>query len=190
MSKDIPILFAVILIIGLFVFLFLWQFQSNLSSQSPIQSVSPTKMKIASPTITDKGAIPRQYTCDGANFNPPLTIHGISKSAKSLALIMDDPDSPSGTWSHWIAWNIDPTTTNIPENNSTVSMAQGTNDFSLSGYGGPCPNAGEHRYSFKLFALNSTLNLAIGATKEELEQAIKGHIIGQAELVGTYRRRK
>lgn len=145
-------------------------------------------LKISSPAFSHNGMIPSKHTCDGADVSPPLRIEGVPTEAKSLALIMDDPDAPRGIWVHWVAWNIDPKTRGIPENGLPAGAVQGRNDFGTERYGGPCPPSGTHRYFFKLYALDAPLSLARGATKAQLESAMKGHILGQAELVGLYKR--
>lgn len=145
-------------------------------------------MKITSSAFSHKGPIPSKYTCDGENINPPLEISDVPPGAKSLALICEDPDAPGGTFVHWVVWNINPQTTEIGEGKVPVGASQGTNDFGRSGYSGPCPPGGTHRYFFQLVALDTTLNLPSGATRQDLEKAMGGHILAQAELVGTYQR--
>lgn len=148
-------------------------------------------MKITSPAFQNNQKIPAQYTCDGnppaGGVNPPLNISDIPAGAKSLVLVMDDPDSPTGTWDHWVVFNMPFATTEILENTKAPGIA-GINTFGELGYGGPCPGSGEHRYLFKLYALDSQLDLKEGATKAEIEQAMAGHIMAQAELVGRYSR--
>jgi len=159
---------------------------------SPIFFVEATDMgtlKLSSPAFKHNDPIPSKYTCDGADVNPPLVIVNTPLTAKSLALIVDDPDAPAGTWVHWVVWNIDPTTDEIRENTVPSGALQGINDFRKHDYGGPCPPSGTHRYFFKLYALDTMLNLGPKANKAELEHAMKGHIIVQGELIGLYRRR-
>ncbi len=144
-------------------------------------------MKLTSPAFRHNETIPSKYTCDGENINPPLEISGVPKDAKSLVLIVDDPDAPSKTWTHWIVYNISPETKEIIEN-STPGGTQGMNDFGKSEWGGPCPPSGTHRYFFKLYALNKTLDLPNNITKEQLEKAIEGAILDTAELIGVYKR--
>ncbi len=147
-------------------------------------------MKIASSVFEAYQLIPPKYTCDGEDINPPLTIEGIPAKAKSLALIVDDPDSPSENWVHWLVWNIDPQTKEIKENSVPLNAVLGINDFNKLEYGGPCPGSGTHRYSFRIYALDNVLNLEQRAGKSALEKAMAGHIIGQAELIGEYGRAK
>lgn len=144
-------------------------------------------MQIESPAFEQHQPIPQKFTCQGQDVSPPLVFKDIPKGTKSLALIMDDPDAPSGTFDHWIVWNIPPETKQLVEG-AKVSN-QGKNHFGKASYGGPCPPAGApHRYFFKLFALDSMLDLHSGISKKQLEDAIEGHVIGKAELVGTYQR--
>jgi Raf kinase inhibitor-like YbhB/YbcL family protein len=147
------------------------------------------KMKITSSAFQQGGNMPSKFSCDGANASPPLQISDIPTEAKSLVLIVDDPDAPSGLFTHWAVWNISPQTTTIGEG-STPKGVQGTNDFGKSGYGGPCPPSGTHRYYFKVFALDRELDLPVGAKRSHLDSAIKGHVIAQGELMGRYSRKK
>ena len=146
-------------------------------------------LHFTSPAFPDNGMIPSEYTCDGANWNPPLTIRNVPAKSRSLALIVDDPDAPRGTWVHWVLWNMGPDTTDIPAKSVPKGTLQGTNDFGKQGYGGPCPPFGTHRYFFKLYALDIFPGLKPGATKAQLEEAMKGHILEKAELLGLYRRK-
>ncbi len=145
-------------------------------------------MKISSSAFQDNTLIPAKYTCDGQNFNPPLTFDNVPAGSKSLALIMDDPDAPNGTWVHWVVWNIDPKTVEIKEHSVPAGAHQGINDFKRNDYGGPCPPSGTHRYFFKLYALDTMLPLSQRTTKADLENAMHGHIVEKAETIGLYRR--
>ena len=147
------------------------------------------KLQITSPTFPNNGMIPSKFTCDGANVSPPLSIANIPEKTMSLALIVDDPDASVGTWVHWVVWNIAAGTKEIPEDSVSPGSIQGTNDFGKQGYGGPCPPSGTHRYFFKLYALDAPLALKSGATKARIEEAIKGHVLAQTELIGLYRRK-
>lgn len=147
------------------------------------------ELSIASTAFSQNREIPKQYTCDGADVNPPLSIGNVPEKTESLALIVDDPDAPMGTWVHWVVWNIGADTREIPENSVPPGALQGTNDFGKRKYGGPCPPSGTHRYFFKLYALDAPLTLEVGATKSQVEAAIGGHLLGKAELVGLYRRK-
>ena len=145
-------------------------------------------LQIVSPAFRHNELIPKKYTCDGADINPPLLIENIPSGAKSLALIVDDPDAPVGTWVHWVVWNISPGTREIKEDSVPKGAQQGVNDFRKKDYGGPCPPSGTHRYFFKLYALDKVLNLGSNAKKGDLEGAMKGYILEKTELVGLYRR--
>lgn len=147
------------------------------------------KMKITSSAFQEGGNIPSKFSCDGADTSPPLQITDVPSGAKSLVLIVDDPDAPSGLFTHWTAWNISPQTSTIAEG-STPKGVQGTSDFGKSGYGGPCPPSGTHRYYFKIFALDRELDLPSGAKRRQLDAAMKGHVIAQGELMGRYSRKK
>ncbi len=145
-------------------------------------------MKIISPAFNHLEKIPAQYTCDGENINPPLEFIDVSENAQSLVLICDDPDAPSCNWTHWTVWNINPKTPGIAENSVPSDAMEGATDFGKPGYGGPCPPAGEHRYFFRLYSLDDELFLIEDNTKQDLLNAMAGHIIDQAELVGVYGR--
>ena len=147
------------------------------------------KMKITSSAFQQGGNIPSKFSCDGANTSPPLEIGDVPSGAKSLVLIVDDPDAPSGLFTHWAVWNISPQTSTIAEG-STPKGVQGTNDFGKSGYGGPCPPSGTHRYYFKIFALDRELDLPFGAKRGQIDAAMKGHVVAQGQLMGRYARKK
>ena len=144
------------------------------------------QLKLSSPVFTDNATIPEMYTCDGKNVNPPLEIAGIPEKSKSLALTVDDPDAPAGMWVHWLVWNINPHTHEIPEDTVPREAVLGKNDWHRNSYGGPCPPSGTHRYVFRLYALDTAIGLAGTATKQDLEEAMEGHILDQAQLVGVY----
>jgi len=144
------------------------------------------KMKITSSAFQEGGDIPSKFSRDGGNVNPPLRIEGTPENAKSLVLIVDDPDAPVGLFTHWLVWNIDPKTTEIPEKSLPKGAVQGTNDYPNLGYGGPQPPSGTHRYYFKIFALDQTLDLPSGAKRQELDKAMNGHIIAQGQSMGRY----
>ena len=144
--------------------------------------------------FADGSAIPRKYTCDGADLSPALNWNGAPAGAQSLALIADDPDAPGGTWTHWIVWNIPASATALPEGVPAAEVLdngarQGRNDFRRIGYGGPCPPPGKpHRYFFKLYALDARLDLKAGSSRNQLEPAMKGNVLSDAEMMGTYGR--
>jgi len=150
-------------------------------------------IELTSPAFEDGGTIPKQYTRDGPDVSPPLAWTAVPKGTKSLALICDDPDAPMGTWVHWVIFNLPSDVGELPKNvpalRALASRAkQGTNDFGRIGYGGPCPPSGTHRYYFKLYALDTELNLEAGATKAELLDALDGHVLGEGQLMGRYSR--
>lgn len=145
-------------------------------------------MKIFTTAFENNEKIPCKFTCDAENISPEIFIEDVPTQTRSLVLIMDDPDSPSGNWSHWIVWNIDPTIKIIKENSLPKGAVSGLNDFGKNGYRGPCPSKGEHRYFFKLFALNNILNIAGTSQKADLEKAMQGSILEKCELVGWYSR--
>lgn len=144
-------------------------------------------MKLISPAFEHEGSIPSKYTYDGEDINPELNIKEILENTKTLALIMDDPDAPIGTWDHWILWNI-PIISKIEENSIPEGAIQGLNSFKKNDYGGPCPPDKEHRYFFKLFALDTSLDLKEDSTKEELLKTMENHILEKTELMGKYNR--
>lgn len=146
-------------------------------------------LTITSPVFVNNGAIPAKYSCDGADMSPPIMIGNVPASSRSLALIVDDPDAPVGTWVHWVVWNVDPGTREIGEGEAPARGVEGRNSWGRNGYGGPCPPSGAHRYFFKLYALDVTLKLPSSATKKELERAMEGHIVARGELIGIYKRR-
>ena len=148
---------------------------------------------ITSSAFSEGQAIPNRYTCDGPDVSPDLAWSGVPEGASSLALICDDPDAPMGTWVHWVLFNIPADTEALPAEMPSDAILEngarhGTNDFRKLGYGGPCPPGGTHRYFFKLYALNTELNLDSGVTKSELLEAMEGHILAEGQLMGTYSR--
>lgn len=146
-------------------------------------------MKLTSSAFDHNQPIPAKYTCDESNINPPLLFEDIPSRTKSLVLIMDDPDAPSGTWVHWVVFNIKPTEKGIGEGLQFSQGADdGMNSWGKPGYGGPCPPSGTHRYIFKLYALDTQLEIHGNPTKEIVEQQMQGHVLEQAELIGLYQR--
>jgi len=148
------------------------------------------KLIIESPEFGNNKMIPSKFTCEGENVNPELKISGASGSVKSLVIIMDDPDAPAGTWVHWTLWNIDPEIAVIPQNSVPEGAIEGITSFRKPGYGGPCPPSGTHRYFFKLYALDTLLDIGEKATAGDIEKAMKEHILDSAELVGLYKKIK
>ncbi|MBF0503937.1 MAG: YbhB/YbcL family Raf kinase inhibitor-like protein [Candidatus Omnitrophica bacterium] len=150
-------------------------------------SAQGNNFQLISPSFSNNGDIPKQYTCEGGDVNPPLTFKNVPSAAKSLVLTVSDPDAPEGTWSHWVVYNISPNMTDIIKN--TNPGTEGLNDFGKYAYGGPCPpNERPHHYIFRLFALNTFLIINEGPTLNEVERAIKGHIISETKLVGIYQK--
>ncbi|HEX6965763.1 MAG TPA: YbhB/YbcL family Raf kinase inhibitor-like protein [Gemmatimonadaceae bacterium] len=156
------------------------------------------RMTVTSTAFTPGGGIPVEYTCDGPGVSPPLAWSGVPTNAKSLALIVDDPDAPDPahpqmTWVHWVLYDLPPATTTLAKGASgslPPGTKEGKNDWKRTGYGGPCPPVGRHRYFFKLYALDTVLPNLHAPTKAQLENAMKGHIVAHGELIGTYARSK
>jgi len=141
-------------------------------------------MQLTSSAFENNASIPKKYTCQGQDINPPLTVGAIPSGTKSLALIVDDPDAPMGTWIHWVVFNIVPADT-IAEN--SIPGTQGYNSFGRNDYGGPCPPSGTHRYVHKVYALDALLNLQKGTSKRQLEETMRGHILAETTLIGLYK---
>lgn len=153
-----------------------------------------SQMKITTPAFTDGQPVPARYTCTGENISPALVFEGLPAGAKSLALIVDDPDAPGGTWVHWVLYNLPPGLAGLPEklaSGATLSGtgSQGPTSFGRPGYGGPCPPPGKpHRYFFKLYALDLEPSMPVGLDKTALLKQMDGHILAQAQLMGTFQR--
>ena len=146
-------------------------------------------MRVTSSAFQEGETIPEKFSKNGQNVSPELRIEGAPAEAKCLVLIADDPDAPVGLFTHWMVWNISPQTNAIAEGSAPKGV-HGTNDFGKSGYGGPCPPSGTHRYYFKIFALDRELDLPTGAKRSQLDAAMKGHVVAQGELLGRYSRNK
>jgi len=159
-----------------------------------VPSVTPTpkhvaqSMKLTSSAFANEEKISVIYTCDGQKIHPPFSISGIPDGTKSLAMIVDDPDAPAGTFTHWIIWNIDPTAVDITAGQVPQRSIEGINSAGSTGYVPPCPPSGSHRYFFTLFAVDTTIGLDGKSKKADLENAMKGHIIEQTNLIGTFGR--
>jgi Raf kinase inhibitor-like YbhB/YbcL family protein len=161
--------------------------------QTRKKEMEKTDMKITSNSFKEGEMIPLKYTCDGENISPQLTWTGYPENTKSFAIISDDPDAPAGDWVHWVLYNIPSYINELKENlpkdkkfeNGTI---QGITDFGRTGYDGPCPPGGTHRYYFKLYALNIPINKDAGMTKQELLKAMEGHIVAEVQLMGKYKR--
>jgi Raf kinase inhibitor-like YbhB/YbcL family protein len=180
------------------VFLFLVSFLSvqPISGGDPMSTDTAQKFSISSPAFIYEEIIPVQYTGDGANISPPLSWQEAPENTKSFAIISDDPDAPGDTWVHWVVYNIPASVTSIgeafpPKRKTENGTLQGINSFNRTGYGGPCPPSGTHRYYFKIYALDIVLNLNPGeTTKETLQRAMRSHVIAQAEIMGKYKRKE
>ncbi len=178
-------------LIPMVVLLFLAACQSR---QAPVQGGGVRMdIRLTSPAFAEGERIPRKYTCDGEDVSPPLTWDNVPEGTKSFALICDDPDAPMGTWVHWVLFNLPPETRSLPEAVSPdkelpSGARQGTNDFRKIGYGGPCPPSGTHRYYFKLYALDTMLDLPAGCSKAQLLKAMEGHVLSEGQLMGRYSR--
>jgi len=160
---------------------------------SRAQVKGESKMEITSSAFKNGARIPTKHSCDGVDVSPSLAWSKLPAGTKNLALICDDPDAPMGTWVHWVIYDIPASFTGLPEKLPPLKEVaggakQGMNDFRAIGYGGPCPPSGEHRYFFKLYALDAPTGLKPGATKAQLLAAMKGHILAEAELMGKYKR--
>lgn len=161
--------------------------------KKPASAKGGAAMKLSSSAFNEGAMIPATYTCDGVNISPPLQWSDAPAAVKSFALICDDPDAPMGTWVHWVVYNIPPTVSELPEKvpaSDTLAdgTRQGINDFRKTGYGGPCPPGGTHRYFFKLYALDALLPVEPGMTKAKLLKAMEGHILAEAQVTGKYKR--
>jgi Raf kinase inhibitor-like YbhB/YbcL family protein len=184
MKKLLLLLFLVLLLSAL-IFL---SFKNNQKpNQKPLKvSQNKAMIKIKSPVFNQEEMIPEKYTCNGEDFNPPLLIENVPEEAKSLVLIVDDPDAPMGTFTHWLVWNIDPKIKEIKENSVPEGAVLGTNDFGKTAYGGPCPPFGTHRYYFKVYALDTVLDLPKGSNRLQLEKAMMGNVLDSGELMGKF----
>lgn len=188
MKKLLTVIIAVLL--GLSVWLI--SARLGIGFRPDQRQATPIIMKLTSPAFQNAGLIPAVFTCDGSNYNPPLGFSDIPAKTVSLVLIMDDPDVPrsllpSGVFDHWAVFNIPPTTAGVAEN-SPLAGTTGNNGAGKAQYTGPCPPDREHRYFFRLYALDTLLDLPTGANKVQILAAMQGHIIGQAELIGRYDR--
>ncbi len=167
--------------------------QPKIAQPANTSKEDKAEIKLASAAFKDSQQIPGPYTCDGVNISPPLEWSGVPKTATTVAIIVDDPDAPSGTFVHWVLYNLPAENMGMVENvpaseNLKAGGFQGKNDFGKFGYGGPCPPSGTHRYFFRIYALDSELPLKAGATKAEVIRAMEGHLVLQGQLMGTYHR--
>jgi Raf kinase inhibitor-like YbhB/YbcL family protein len=179
-----------IVLFGLFVILILFSCEEKTKTVTGSKEMDIT---IESTAFHEGDMIPSKYTCDGLNVSPPLTWSNLPENTQSIVLISDDPDAPIGTWVHWVVYDIPPQVREFPENMPSArtlenGAIQGTTDFGRIGYGGPCPPSGIHRYFFKIYALDTLLNLDAGATKQQVVDAMEGHVIADGQLMGRYKR--
>jgi Raf kinase inhibitor-like YbhB/YbcL family protein len=188
-STTVTILLLASLLI--YLFYFIPQEPPDQKAFSMNKNNKNSHMKISSPAFENNAGIPSKFTCDGENISPTLNISEMPNEAKSLVLIVDDPDAPVAEgFVHWILFNINPTTTEIEENGTPAEAIQGQNSLGESRYTGPCPPSGNHHYHFRIYALNSPLNLSSSAKREDIERSMKGHILDEAEIVGLYQRQQ
>ena len=185
------IFIVVIIVLGLAAFVYYRYFgggrtQSFVSSQNNAINASTTPMTITSPAFAEGQVIPKKYSCDGDGVNPPLEINNVPAQAKSLALVVEDPDAPTGTWTHWLVWNIDPRATSIAENSVPSGAIQGKGSSGQNVFGAPCPPSGTHRYYFRAYALDGKLTIPSFSDVAAFRQAIDARIIQEADLMGTY----
>lgn len=162
---------------------------------APKGKANKMTIQVTSPAFSEGGSIPSKYTCDGSNVSPPLRWNTIPDGAKSIALIVDDPDAPRGDWVHWVVYDLPAGLCELPERVPPDQKilgggVQGTTDFGKIGYGGPCPPSGTHRYFFKVYALDKQLGLSPGATRAQLLEAMEGHVLARGQLIGKYARKR
>lgn len=188
MKDSFKWLIIIILILAIGGAVFALSFKGRKEERFQPEKELPKVMEISSSAFKNNSGIPSKYTCDGSGVNPPLNIGKIPSEAQSLVLIVDDPDAPGGTFLHWLVWNIDPKVSLIEEDSLPLGGVQGENDFGKKNYGPPCPPSEQHRYFFKVYALDKKLDLTPGLSKKEVEKAMKDHILDQAQLVGLYQR--
>lgn len=178
--KKAIIVIIVLIVIGVVAYFVIAKFNKKEAV------MTNATMKITSSAFQEGEAIPAKYSCKGENISPDLKIEGIPAEAKSLALIVDDPDAPVGTWTHFLLANIDPATTQIAENDLPQGAIMGKNSSGEAKYDGPCPPFGTHRYNFKVFALDNSPELQSGFSRKEFEEAMEGHILAQGQLMGKF----
>ncbi len=158
-------------------------------AKAPQSAINREFMQITSSSFKNSQPIPEKFTCDGEDINPELAFADVPANAQSLALIVHDPDAPSGDFTHWTVWNIVPDISGIAENSAPQGAVQGVTDFGRTGYSGPCPHNGSHHYHFTLYALDTVLDLGASATKLDIEEAMDGHVLAKAELIGVYEKK-
>lgn len=179
--KNIVLIATLLLVAAGFILLL-----TKLTNNLGISQKGNKGMKITSPAFSEGASIPAVFTCQGQNINPELDFNDVPANTETLALIMDDPDAPMGTFVHWVLWNIPKEINKIPQSGVPAGAQEGSNGSGKRGYAGPCPPSGTHHYHFKLYALDTGLTLDPATGKAQLEQAMQGHILDQAELIGLY----
>ena len=189
MKKNVLMIVIIMVASGMILWILSARKASPLPTQSPTVSSLAKAMEISSSAFENNTPIPKQYTCDGSDVNPKISISHVPSAAKSLALILTDADVQGGDFVHWFVWNIPPTTTEINEGTIPSGAVVGKNDLGKKGYSGPCPPSGSHSYIFTLYGLDDTLKLGSEAPKIDVEKTIAGHNVSAASLVGTYSRR-
>lgn len=194
MNKIVVVILTIVTV-GFLVYYFFVRKEGGEEKVNEIQTGLIDTMRLISSAFEEGGKIPTKYTCDGDNFSPPLSWEGVPSGTKSYVLIVDDPDvprslRPDGMFVHWVMWNIPAATASISENSAPEGAAQGLNGTGRASYTGPCPPDREHRYFFKLYALDTMLDLLVGVTKEDLLAAMQGRVLAQVELIGKYERVK
>lgn len=189
--RELPL----IVVCSFLVYTYTYQYRPIKANELRKEQKMAATLTLSSANFKNNDRIPAKFTCEGADVSPQLSWSGIPEGTLSIAIICDDPDAPGKTWVHWVIYDIPPTITEFNEGVSTNPILnngarQGTNDFGKIGYGGPCPPTGHgnHRYFFKIYALDKALNLEPGVTKQDVETAMQGHILGHGELVGIYSR--
>lgn len=188
MKKIIAAALFTIIAIGAFMLFYTYSKKDTDIMKLTNSETSDKAMKISSSAFADKGSISEKYTCNGQNVSPPLSFSEVPQEAKSLALIVEDPDAPAGTFNHWLVWNINPQTKEISEGQPPQEAKVGNNDFGVNAYGGPCPPSGVHKYRFRLYALDSTPEIPQNSKQSDLEKSMDGHILEEALLTGLYQR--
>jgi Raf kinase inhibitor-like YbhB/YbcL family protein len=190
MSKRVLIAMLVIFIVIIFLGISVMQTASKKTNKLDNRLILPRIMELHSGAFGNNEYIPKKYTCDSGDINPPLSFLEVPLTAKSLVLTVTDPDSAGGDWAHWLVWNISPDTKEIVENSKPEGATEGKNDFGKNSYGGPCPPSGTHRYVFNLYALDTILEISDSTRLSSLEGAMSRHVIDQATLIGLYQRTK
>mgnify|MGYP001583116977 CR=1 FL=1 len=191
MKKLFGVLIALCIIGGAIIVVVVLNEQQSLEQFPEMEIETSNSMKIESSAFQSNGSIPSRYTCDGEGVNPPLALSGVPSNTQSLVLIVDDPDASQGTFDHWVAWNFSPVIAEITEGATMEGDAIiGKNSANGNAYFPPCPPSGEHRYFFKLYALDVGLDLPVSSTKVDVERAMEGHMLDSAELIGRYKRTK